>query len=94
MDNLHQVATQADNYALTYRGSFSRPNTHTHKAANKVPEETKHDQGSGVNPRDRNSSHQCGNSRVPPGPTCYYCKRKGHVKTECPALAKKKVKQS
>ena len=24
-----------------------------------------------------------------PGPTCYYCKRKGHVKTECPALAKK-----
>ena len=48
----------------------------------------KHGQGSGVNPRDRNGSHQTGNSRVPPGPTCYYCKQKGHVKTECPALAK------
>ena len=49
----------------------------------------KHDLGSGVNLRDRNGSHQTGNSRVPPGPTCYYCKWKGHVKNECPALAKK-----
>ena len=26
---------------------------------------------------------------IPLGPMCYYCKWKGHVKTECPALAKK-----
>ena len=89
VDNLHQAATRADDYALTHRGSFSRPHTHSLEATNKPPGEMKHDQGSGVNPRDKNGSHQTGNSRVPPGPTCYYCKRKGHVKTECPALAKK-----
>ena len=37
---------------------------------------------------DKNGSHQSGSSRVPLGPTCYYSKQKGHVKTECPALAK------
>ena len=89
VDNLHQAATQADDYALTHGGSFSRPNTRSLEATNKAPGETRHDQGSGTNPRDRNGSHQSGNSRVPPSPTCYYCKRKGHVKTECPALAKK-----
>ena len=89
VDNLHQAATRADDYALTHRGSFSRPHTRSLEATNKPPGEMKHDQGSGVNPRDKNGSHQTGNSRVPPGPTCYYCKRKGHVKTECPALAKK-----
>jgi len=26
---------------------------------------------------------------LPPGPTYYYCKRKGHVKAECPVLEKK-----
>ena len=26
---------------------------------------------------------------IPLGLMCYYCKWKGHVKTECPALAKK-----
>ena len=89
VDNLHQAATRADDYALTHRGSFSRPNTRSLEATNKAPGETRHDQGSGTNPCDRNGSHQNGNSRVPPGPTCYYCKWKGHVKTECPALAKK-----
>ena len=89
VDNLHQAATRADDYALTHRGSFSRSHTRSLEATNKPPGEMNHDQGSGVNPRDKNGSHQTGNSRVPPGPTCYYCKRKEHVKTECPALAKK-----
>ena len=49
----------------------------------------KYNLGSGVNLRHKNGSNQTGNSRVPPGPTCYYCKWKGYVKTECLALAKK-----
>ena len=88
VDNLHQAATRADDYALTHRGSFSRPNTRNLEAMNKSGE-MKHDHGSGVNPHDKSNSRQSDNSRVPSGPTCYYCKRKGHVKTECPALAKK-----
>jgi len=42
--------------------------------------------GSGLNSRDKNHT---GMSRLPPGPTYYYCKRRGHVKAQCPALEKK-----
>jgi len=43
--------------------------------------------GSGLNSLDKNHT---GMLRLPPGPTCYYCKWKGHVKAECPALERKK----
>ena len=92
VDNLHQAATRTDDYALTHRGSFSRPDPRSLDATNKAPEETKYSQGGGANPQDshdNNGSHQSGSSRVPLGPMCYYCKQKGHVMTECPALAKK-----
>ena len=92
VDNLHPPATRADDYALTHRGSFSRPNPRNLDATNKAPGETKYSDGGGANPQDscdKNGSHQSGSSRVSLGPMYYYCKWKGHVKAECPALAKK-----
>lgn len=92
MDNLHQAATRADDYALTHRGSFSRPNSRSLDATNKVPREIRYDHGSGTNPqntRDKNDPQQNGSVRIPPGPTCYYCKWRGHIKAACPALAKR-----
>ena len=82
VDNLHQAATQANDYALTHRGSFSRPNPRSLDATNIAPGETKYSQGGGANPqdsRDKNGSHQSGSSRVPLGPMCYYCKQKAHI---------------
>ena len=67
VDNLHQAATRADDYALTHKNSFSRPNPRSLDATNKAPGETKNDHGSGTSPqnlRDRNGSRQSGSSRV------------------------------
>ena len=38
VDSLQQAATQADDYTLTHRGSFSRPNTCNLGAINKLLE--------------------------------------------------------
>ena len=64
MDNLHQVATQADDYELTHKGSFYRQSNYP-DPVNKTSGETRQEQGSGpgpLNPRDKNPT---GTSRLP-----------------------------
>ena len=83
---MHQATTRADDYALTHKGSFRKPSTPSNKSAG----EARHEQGGGSgppNPRDKSHSTA---SRLPPGPTSYYCKQRGHVKAECPALERKR----
>ncbi|XP_065893824.1 uncharacterized protein [Dysidea avara] len=85
VDNLHQAATRADDYALTHRNSFNRPDARS-DPVNKTSGTGKRDHRSGTgpqNPYDRETP------RLPLGLTCYYCKRRGHVKAECPALERK-----
>ena len=52
VDSLHQTATRADDYALTHRRSFSKPNPHSLDATNKALGVTKYSQGGGANPQD------------------------------------------
>ena len=84
VDSLHQAAVRADDYALT------------HKSFGKTPLRSN-------NPVDSDNSNRSGNpagvgktgnrgSSLPAGPTCYYCRRKGHVMSECRALQKKNEK--
>ena len=85
MDNLHQAATRADDYALTHRNSFNRPVARSNPV-NKTSGTGKRDHRSGTGPQN---PYDRGTPRLPLGPTCYYCKRRGHVKAECPALERK-----
>ena len=91
VENLHQAAVLADDYALTHKSVFRR--------SGELPPRT--------SPRDSSATPQTGNgssqtstrtSNDPPlrrsqqfaaGPTCFYCKKKGHVMSECRALEKK-----
>ena len=86
--NLHQAATLADDYALTHKSLFGR-----------VLQGSRESQWStgdprpltsqALGPRDQNERRL---PRAPTGPTCYYCKKKGHVLSECRALEKKNLK--
>ena len=78
MNNLHQAATKADDYALTHGGSFIKPDVRSDPVF-KTSGTVKHDHGSGTGPQ---IPHDRGTPRFPSGPTCFYCKRKGHVKAE------------
>ena len=84
---MHQAATRADDYALTHKSSFCKPPTSKNKSAG----EARHEQGEG-------QDHQTHMIRailqyldyhlVPHA--IYYCKQRGHIKAECPALERKR----
>ena len=92
-DNLQQAATLADDYSLTHRSSFITP-------SNLRGSTTQVDQSNRSNPngtpvkklvghtadgqRPRQSRNGSG------GPTCNYCKRRGHVISECWTLERKR----
>jgi len=92
-DGLQQAATLADDYSLTYQSSFITPGnprgsvslddqsnrsnhsgTHANKSAGNAAD--------GQKPRQPNSGSG--------GPICNYCKRRGHVISECWTLARKR----
>ena len=90
MESLHEVAMHADDYSLTHAVSFG-------KSQCSSPADTKLEVTKGGPPGHSNSSgeSQSGNTssnRLPAGPTCFYCRKKGHVMSECRALQRKNDK--
>ena len=90
IENLHQAAALADDYALTHKPLFGRVF-----------------QSSRENQRSTGDSHPILISKskdhnkpthqspwFPSGPTCFYCKKKGHILSECWALEKKNQRLS
>ena len=91
MDTLHQAAVRADNYSLTHKMAFGKNNPQALDHPEKRPVEGNTSTGVGSSnfaPRDRTSNTNANSSRMPAGPTCFYCKKRGHIMLECQALEK------
>ena len=86
-ESIQQAARLTDDYSLTHRGSFESFTANSSSASgeryiqsrNTAPVNT-------VKASSRN--YRCA---VAPSPVCNYCKRRGHVLSECWAHEKKKV---
>lgn len=82
VDTLQRAATLADDYSLTHRKVFSGPDN--------APKGTPRSGHSAPPVRYNLRSHDnSDSSRQQSTPTCYYCKRKGHIMAKCWALKKK-----
>jgi len=67
-NTLQQAAVRSDDYSLTHKVCFVKNLSQ------------RGDKNSDVNdPTFRGPAYDQGRSRFPSGPTCYYCKKKGHV---------------
>ena len=93
-DSLQQAATLADDYSLTHRNSFvvpsslrggmpqdDQPNRNNHNGTPAKPKSAGH-AADGQRPRQSRSGSG--------GPICNYCKRRGHVISECWTLEQKR----
>ena len=78
---LHQAAVRSDDYSLTHKLAFGRA-AHCEGKTTGVNTHQISSFSSGIE-ADRRTA------RFPSGPTCFYCKRKGHVVAECQALERK-----
>jgi len=81
-NTLQQAAVRSDDYSLMHKTSFAKTFP---QPGDKKPSDTS-------NPKSRGLSHDQ-RPRFPSGPTCYYCKKKGHVMAECHALERKNQRQ-
>ena len=81
-----RAATFADDYSLTHRKVFLRDDAQKGipRSQNMLPPAKHNLQNSDISDSSRRQSV----------PTCYYCKRKGHVMSECWALKKKEKSKS
>ena len=95
VENLSQAAVLVDDYSLTHKSTFVKEEkdpvglkgSHSNVL---LPATTGH--GSGKNSRLTSDPHPPGGRHRPSVPTCYYCRRKGHIMSECWEYAKKKTK--
>lgn len=99
---LHDAAISADNYFLTHKSLVLKVKTVTEIGGNQGNFRPKGrldrrifsgSQSSYTDVQEKSSPSKSGPGVVQPseksGPTCYYCKKKGHIKSECWTLAKK-----
>ena len=82
---LRQAAVQSDNYSLTHKTSFGRTSYHS---GDKVREQDEANTNLGL-PSFSSPNPDRRLTRLPSSPTCFYCKKRGHVMAECRALEKK-----
>ena len=82
---LHQAAVQSDDYSLTHKTSFGRASYHS---GDKAREQDEANTNLGL-PLFSSPNPDRKLARIPSGPTCFYCKKRGHVMAECNALEKK-----
>ena len=82
IEDLHQTATLADDYALTHTSRFGRVSQSVRE--NQRSPENSHPStpNSHSNSRDQNEPTRR-SPRFPSGPTCFYYKKKGHILSEC-----------
>ena len=83
-DGLYQVAVLADDYSLTHKNSFLRPEQQISSFIVSEDSNRRDEQNNGQG-RGRPDTLQ----RATGGPVCYYCKRRGHILAECRVLEKK-----
>ena len=82
---LRQAAVQSDDYSLTHKTSFEKTNYHS---GDKTREQDEANTNLGF-PSFSSPNPDRRLTRLPSGPTCFYCKKRGHVMAECRALEKK-----
>ena len=84
-EDLHQAAVWTEDYALTHKDSFKKIQSAQIECVNKASGELKlasnNHQTSSVRGKTEPSSMNA--AGLPPGPVCFYCKKRGHVKVEC-----------
>ena len=81
----------ADDYALTHTSKFGRVSQSVRENQRSPGDSQPSTPNSHSNSRDQNEP-TLRSPRFPSGPTCFYCKKKGHVLSECRALEKKNQK--
>ena len=92
-EDLHQAAIWADDYALTHKASFKRIQSSQGENVNKLSGELKLSSNNhSTSVRGKTDPSSMNAAGLPPGPVCFYCKKRGHVKAECRALQKKNAK--
>jgi len=80
--NLQQAAVRSDDYSLTHRSSFG-------KAGQSDKQRTSND----ISNKGALPSNIAGRlNKFPSGPACFYCKKRGHVMSECRSLERKNQK--
>ncbi|XP_061190377.1 uncharacterized protein LOC133198276 [Saccostrea echinata] len=93
VETLEQAATAADDYALTHKVSFVKPSSEQRMnpsdGSRGAPDTSQVNHPklaySEIKGKDKK------NESLQQIPTCNYCKKKGHIKSECWALQKKKL---
>ena len=85
VESVHQAAMLADDYALTHMPVFRHPGDPQPRKGNldNLPSDGKNTS------RPSNDLPVRQSLQFPGGPACCYCKKKGHVMSECRVLQKK-----
>jgi len=95
VESLHQAAVLVDDYSLTHKSTCVKeekdPVGLKGSCSNVLPPATT-GHGSGKNSRLTSDPHPPGGRHRPSVPTCYYCRHKGHIMSECWEYEKKKTK--
>ncbi|XP_065917657.1 uncharacterized protein [Dysidea avara] len=95
VEELQRAATLADDYKLTHQSTSSAPEhksdtTPKFKGTTAVPPRTG---DRNHHPRDQDQSGHNRGMTLQSGPVCAYCKRRGHLLSECWALERKDKKK-
>ena len=92
VDNLHEAAVYAEDYSLTHTTSFGKPHPCDGNSADITLELAKGGQPRALITSNFTGGGPSGNyssNHLPAGPTCFYCRKKGHIMSECQALPRK-----
>ena len=101
VDTLNEAAVMADDYSLTHKGSFVK-NSNQSKFNSSKSGQSRNSTGSSpssdkqkVTDKDQSDSKkgQRAGAGSPSGPICNYCKKVGHVMSECYSLQRKEERK-
>jgi len=84
-ESLQEAAVLVDDYALTHKPVFNHSGDGQPRTVTKSNPRTVSASSGGSQTSGSNSSNLlvCRSPRFSTGPTCYYCKKKGHVMSKC-----------
>ena len=93
--NLHEAAVMADDYALTHKSTLykARNTTNTQLRSSPAAKQSTTNQDSAR--RSTNSATSHSNTSIKsPGPICHYCKKRGHVMSDCWTLKRRNQQET
>ena len=102
VDGLSQAAVLADDYSLTHKNNFAKPELESagerNAAQGRQPTTGGNNNTNGQRLRlgsvERSHNNSGGGTRRLNVSVCFYCKRKGHIMSECWEIEKKKAKSN